>query len=125
MHIKCPKCGAIQKQTNKCEKCGIIINKYLQELEAEEERKITDAKKARTEVPKQSRKGFFFIVLVLLLIIGVVGYKKLKTTNIFNPASLISERYGFSIDIPEDWHTFEVSEAVPDDAPPLSLQDYI
>lgn len=87
--IKCPKCGFIQPNADKCNSCDIYYEKYLSSLKKQEKKKddfggSKNNSGEKSDNLKKSGTGeaiMGFIVLVALLYIPYCMYKGLQTNK--------------------------------------------
>lgn len=142
MHIKCPKCGEIQKQSDVCVKCKVSIAKFLHDMELAERGEAlgahpgeapqtfgaahpavaTSAAAEEEEVPAKSRpilNSLIIIILLSLVAIPIVYYYSQK------PDLYLNKRYGFTLEIPKEWPNYTSTATLPRSESPVSLKDYM
>lgn len=122
--MTCPKCNAVQPESDTCTKCQVIIAKYLEYLDTQQQpfevAELPDDT-TRTRVVESSRpvpKGLIFLI-ILIAALGILwqqGYMNFlyPKTGSFNEETglYVNKRFGFSIKVPDYWSESTVEEAI-------------
>jgi hypothetical protein len=90
--ITCPKCGFEQEKTEECRRCGIIINKYLENREqAEEMPYVTPA------APRRARQQYFSVSKLKLVVLSLVTFGLYEIYWFYKNWKLVKIRTGQNI----------------------------
>jgi hypothetical protein len=90
--ITCPKCGFEQEKTEECRRCGIIINKYLENREqAEEMPYVTPA------APRRARQQYFGVSKPKLAVLSLVTFGLYEIYWFYKNWKLVKIRTGQNI----------------------------
>jgi hypothetical protein len=87
--ITCPKCGFEQEKTEECRQCGIIISKYLNNLENEQEMPHV--------TPRRARPLYFAVSKAKLIVLSLVTLGLYEIYWFYKNWKLIKSRTGLSI----------------------------
>ena len=118
MEMTCPKCGAVQPESDVCSKCQVIIEKYLQYLERKQEQV---AQQPLEEAPAQKKAGSTGKIIVAFVVTAILWNKGHLPSAVYSnhgnysPISGFYENtyYGFSVELPENWKQYTVKEKLP------------
>lgn len=90
--ITCPKCGFEQEKTEECRRCGIIINKYLDNQEKTEEMPhVTPA------APRRARQQYFGVSKPKLVVLSLVTFGLYEIYWFYKNWMLVKIRTGQNI----------------------------
>jgi len=87
--ITCPKCGFEQEKTEECRRCGIIISKYLKNLENEEETPHV--------TPRRARPLYFAVSKAKLIVLSLVTLGLYEIYWFYKNWKLMKRRTGHNI----------------------------